>query len=47
MDFPPIRALGPADLPACSDLAEARDWPRKWALLQQVGRVFRRGRAGW
>jgi GNAT superfamily N-acetyltransferase len=43
MDFPPIRALGPADLPACSDLAEARDWPReprKWALLQQVGRVF-------
>jgi GNAT superfamily N-acetyltransferase len=40
MDF---RTLGAADLPACSDLAESRSWPReppKWALLRSVGRVF-------
>ncbi|WP_370970655.1 GNAT family N-acetyltransferase [Amycolatopsis sp. cg9] len=38
-----IRTLGVPDLPACSDLAESRSWPReppKWALLHQVGRVF-------
>jgi GNAT superfamily N-acetyltransferase len=38
-----IRILGAADLPACSDLAESRSWPReppKWALLHAVGRVF-------
>ncbi|MCR6488535.1 GNAT family N-acetyltransferase [Amycolatopsis sp. OK19-0408] len=38
-----IRILGAADLPACSDLAESRSWPRepaKWALLHDVGRVF-------
>lgn len=38
-----IRTLGAADLPACSDLAESRSWPReppKWKLLHQVGRVF-------
>jgi GNAT superfamily N-acetyltransferase len=43
MEFPPIRALGRADLPACSDLAESRSWPReppKWTLLHDVGRVF-------
>ncbi|MEV6875472.1 GNAT family N-acetyltransferase [Amycolatopsis sp. NPDC051128] len=43
MDFPSSRALAPADLPACSDLAESRSWPRepaKWTLLCDVGRVF-------
>ncbi|WP_410621985.1 GNAT family N-acetyltransferase [Amycolatopsis sp. cmx-8-4] len=43
MTFPPIRLLGPADLSACSDLAESRSWPReppKWRLLHEVGRVF-------
>jgi len=43
MDFPPIRFLAAADLPACSDLAESRSWPReprKWTLLHDVGRVF-------
>ncbi|MEV6648391.1 GNAT family N-acetyltransferase [Amycolatopsis sp. NPDC051371] len=38
-----IRTLGAADLPACSDLAESRSWPReprKWALLRSVGQVF-------
>lgn len=43
MDFPPIRTLAAADLPACSDLAESRSWPReppKWALLHDVGLVF-------
>jgi GNAT superfamily N-acetyltransferase len=43
MDFPPIRPLAVADLPACSDLAESRSWPReppKWALLHDIGRVF-------
>jgi GNAT superfamily N-acetyltransferase len=43
MEFPPIRTLAATDLPACSDLAESRSWPReppKWALLHDVGRVF-------
>jgi predicted N-acetyltransferase YhbS len=43
MDFPPIRALGPADLPACSDLALDRDWPRedvKWRLLFEIGEPY-------
>ncbi len=38
-----IRTLAAADLPACSDLAESRSWPReppKWTLLHQIGRVF-------
>ncbi|WIV58533.1 GNAT family N-acetyltransferase [Amycolatopsis nalaikhensis] len=38
-----IRTLAAADLPACSDLAESRSWPReppKWTLLHEVGRVF-------
>ncbi|SEF35954.1 Acetyltransferase (GNAT) domain-containing protein [Amycolatopsis pretoriensis] len=38
-----IRTLGAADLPACSDLAESRSWPReppKWRLLHEVGQVF-------
>lgn len=38
-----IRTLDVADLPACSDLAESRSWPReppKWRLLQSVGQVF-------
>ncbi len=38
-----IRTLTAADLPACSDLAESRSWPReppKWALLHEVGTVF-------
>lgn len=38
-----IRTLAAADLPACSDLAESRSWPReppKWALLHDVGQVF-------
>jgi GNAT superfamily N-acetyltransferase len=38
-----IRILGVTDLPACSDLAESRSWPReppKWALLHDVGRLF-------
>ncbi|MFF1612023.1 GNAT family N-acetyltransferase [Amycolatopsis sp. NPDC058278] len=38
-----IRTLAAADLPACSDLAESRSWPReppKWQLLHAVGRVF-------
>ncbi|OXM66781.1 GNAT family N-acetyltransferase [Amycolatopsis vastitatis] len=38
-----IRILGVADLPACSDLAESRSWPReppKWALLHDVGWLF-------
>lgn len=42
-EVPPIRTLGAADLPACSDLAESRSWPReppKWRLLHDVGQVF-------
>jgi GNAT superfamily N-acetyltransferase len=38
-----IRTLAAADLPACSDLAESRSWPReppKWQLLHEVGRGF-------
>jgi GNAT superfamily N-acetyltransferase len=38
-----IRSLAAADLPACSDLAGSRSWPReppKWALLHEVGQVF-------
>ncbi len=38
-----IRTLAVADLPACSDLAESRSWPReppKWTLLHDVGTVF-------
>ncbi|WP_410668724.1 GNAT family N-acetyltransferase [Amycolatopsis sp. cmx-4-68] len=38
-----IRILGAADLPACSELAETRSWPReppKWTLLHDVGQVF-------
>ncbi|WIY03513.1 GNAT family N-acetyltransferase [Amycolatopsis mongoliensis] len=38
-----IRTLGAADLPACSDLAESRSWPRepaKWRLLHEVGQLF-------
>ncbi|MFJ9783621.1 GNAT family N-acetyltransferase [Amycolatopsis sp. NPDC101161] len=38
-----IRTLDVADLPACSDLAESRSWPReppKWRLLHDVGQVF-------
>ncbi|WP_284748061.1 GNAT family N-acetyltransferase [Amycolatopsis sp. RTGN1] len=41
--FPPIRVLDALDLPACSDLAESRSWPReppKWTLLHDVGQVF-------
>ncbi|MEA5365893.1 GNAT family N-acetyltransferase [Amycolatopsis sp., V23-08] len=43
MTFPPIRLLGPADLPACSDLGESRSWPSeppKWRLLHEIGHVF-------
>ncbi|MGW4063299.1 GNAT family N-acetyltransferase [Amycolatopsis sp. NPDC004747] len=38
-----IRTLPAGDLPACSDLAESRSWPReppKWALLHEAGTVF-------
>ncbi|MGK3205389.1 GNAT family N-acetyltransferase [Amycolatopsis sp. MEPSY49] len=38
-----IRTLDVADLPACSDLAESRSWPReppKWRLLHEVGQLF-------
>ncbi|KDN18375.1 GNAT family N-acetyltransferase [Amycolatopsis rifamycinica] len=38
-----IRTLTAADLPACSDLAESRSWPReppKWRLLHETGTLF-------
>lgn len=39
----PVRGLTLADLPACSDLAESRGWPReehKWRLLLTAGRGY-------
>lgn len=38
----PFQRLTPADLPACSDLAVDREWPReeaKWRFLMSVGEV--------
>lgn len=43
LDDAPIRELGPADLAACLDLAQDRDWPRegrKWGRLLEVGRGY-------
>jgi hypothetical protein len=42
-DDPPARRLGPADVPACVELAADRGWPperNKWRLLLAVGEAY-------